>query len=249
MKHGVILILMSIFIVGLWAQAPIRVEAELGLAIPGYNDVRSPNDDSNPLLSLTDDLSADPAFSSRLLVHYRVHPRHQISVLAAPLTFKPSGTLPNAIDYEGVSFLAGEEVEATYRFDSYRLQYRYFFPKPFFVLKSVGVSGKIRDAGISLKSKDSPGKRSSKTNTGFVPLLSFTAGYPLMEELEIVLEAEGLASPYGRAEDVYLGLDFMINNKLNARVGYRFLEGGSDIDEVYTFAMIHYATIGFSVRL
>jgi len=31
------------------------------------------------------------------------------------------------------------------------------------------------------------------------------------------------------------------------RVGYRFLEGGSDNDEVYTFAAIHYATLGFSL--
>jgi hypothetical protein len=33
------------------------------------------------------------------------------------------------------------------------------------------------------------------------------------------------------------------------RAGYRLLEGGSDNDEVYTFAAIHYATIGFSIKL
>jgi hypothetical protein len=250
MKQTVILIVMSLIIVSLWGQLDFRIETELGAAISGYNDVRSPNEDpSIPLLSLSEDLSTDPAFSSRLLLHYKPHPRHQISLLAAPLTFKPSGSLPNQISYEGEIFNAGEEIEAIYRFDSYRLQYRYFFPKPLFVIKSVGISGKIRDAEITLESKDITGKKSSKTNTGFVPLLSFNAGYHLMEELELVLEAEGLASPYGRAEDVYLGLDFMINNKLNARVGYRLLEGGSDIDEVYTFAMVHYATIGFSIRL
>lgn len=250
MKQIVILIIMSLTGVLLWGQINIRIETELGAAFSGYNDVRSPNEDpSIPLLSLSEELSSDPAFSSRLLMHYKPHPRHQISILAAPLTFKPAGTLPKQISYEGEVFNAGEKIDAIYRFDSYRLQYRYIFPKPWYVLKSVGVSGKIRDAEITLESKDIEGKKASKKNTGFVPLLSFTAGYPLMDELELVLEAEGLASPYGRAEDVYLGLDFMINNNLNARVGYRLLEGGSDIDEVYTFAMIHYATIGFSVRL
>jgi len=245
-----ILILTSIFFISLWGQTGIRIDTELGLAIPGYNDVRSPNNNNpSPLLSLSDELKTDPVFSSRLQVHYLVHPRHQISVMAAPLTFKPKGKLENDIVYEGETFSMGEEIDAIYRFDSYRLQYRYFFPKPLFVLKSVGVSGKIRDAEITLKSNTNPGKKSSKTNTGFVPLLSMTAGYHLMDELELVLDVEGLASPYGRAEDVYLGLDFMINDKLNARVGYRLLEGGSDIDEVYTFALVNYATIGFSLKL
>src|SRR5690554_1574859 len=246
MKRVIFVIIISILGLGLWAQSAIRIDTELGIAIPGYNDVRSPNENNpSPLLSLSDDLKTDPVFSSRLQVNYRLHPGHQLSVMAAPLSFKPSGTLPDVIIYEGESYASGEEIDAIYRFDSYRLQYRYIFPKPVFVLKSVGVSGKIRDAEITLKSNTIPGKKSSKTNTGFVPLLSFTAGLPLMDELELVLEAEGLASPYGRAEDVYLGFDFMINDKLNARVGYRLLEGGSDIDEVYTFAMVHYATLGF----
>lgn len=250
MKQIVILLIISLMSVFLWGQVDIRIATELGAAFSGYNDVRSPNEDpSIPVLSLSEELSTDPVFSSRLLVHYKPHPRHQISLLAAPLTFKPEGTLPNQISFEGVGFAAGEKIDASYRFDSYRLQYRYIFPKPIYFLKSVGVSGKIRDAEITLESQDIAGKKASKTNTGFVPLLGFTAGYPLMDELELVLEAEGLASPDGRAEDIYLGLDFMINNKLNARVGYRLLEGGSDIDEVYTFAMVHYATAGFSIRL
>lgn len=247
MKRSVFMIIIIAFVSSLWAEMDLRIETELGAVFSGYNDIRSPNKDNpSPLLSLTKDLKSDPAFSSRLQIHYRVHPRHQISLLAAPLRVKASGTLPAEIIYEGETFAAEEQVEALFRFDSYRLQYRYFFPKRLFVLKSVGISGKIRDAEIELKSAD---KKSSKSNTGFVPLISLNAGYHLMEELELVLEAEGLDSPYGRAEDVYLGLDFMINSKLNVRAGYRFLEGGSDIDEVYTFSAFHYATVGFSIKL
>ena len=250
MKHSIIIILLSLISAGLWAQIDLRVETELGLAFPGYNDVRSPNEgNSSPLLSLSDDLSADPVFSSRLQAHYRIHPRHQISLMAAPLTFKPTGILPAAIDFEGENFFDGEKIKAIYRFDSYRLQYRYFFPEPIYGLKAVGVSGKIRDAEITLESEDTPGKKSSKTNTGFVPLLSLNVGYKLMEELEVVLEAEGLASSYGRAEDVFIGLDMDVSSRSKVRAGYRFLEGGSDIDEVYTFAAVHYAILGFSLRL
>jgi hypothetical protein len=30
--------------------------------------------------------------------------------------------------------------------------------------------------------------------------------------------------------------------------GYRILEGGADVDEVYTFSLFHYAMIGAKVR-
>jgi hypothetical protein len=32
------------------------------------------------------------------------------------------------------------------------------------------------------------------------------------------------------------------------RVGYRLLEGGADVDEVYTFALLHYAVGGLALR-
>jgi hypothetical protein len=33
------------------------------------------------------------------------------------------------------------------------------------------------------------------------------------------------------------------------RLGYRLLEGGADVAEVYNFALIHYAYVGAAVRL
>jgi hypothetical protein len=246
MKHLSILIVLSLLSLSLWAQIDLRIETELGMAFPGYNDVRIPNDDVHSMFSLKDDLGIDPVFASRLQVHYKPHPRHQISLLAAPLTLKPEGSFDREIVYQNTTFAAGDQIDAIYRFDSYRLQYRYFFPQPWWYIKSVGASLKLRDAEISLNDGS---QKASKTNTGFVPLLSLNAGIPIMEELELVLEAEGLASPFGRAEDVFLGLDMMISDRTKARIGYRFLEGGSDVDEVYTFSAVHYAMLGFSLKL
>ena len=247
MKHLSILILMSLLSFALWAQIDLRIDTELGLAFPGYNDVRIPNDDDvHSMFSLKDDLNIDPVFASRLQVHYKPHPRHQISLLAAPLTLKPKGSFDRDIVYQNKTFAAGADIDAIYRFDSYRMQYRYFFPRPWWYIKSVGASIKLRDAEISLNDGN---QKASKTNTGFVPLLSLNAGIPLSEELELILEAEGLASPFGRAEDAILGLDMKISERSKVRIGYRFLEGGSDNDEVYTFAAVHYALLGFSLKL
>lgn len=242
-----VVIVLALLSLSLWAEIDLRVETELGMAFAGYNDVRIPNDDDiHSMFSLRDDLSIDPVFSSRLQLHYLPHPRHQISLLAAPLTLKPKGSFDRDIVYQNKTFAAGDKISALYRFDSYRLQYRYIFPKPLLVIKSVGASLKLRDAEISLNDGS---QKVVKTNTGFVPLLSLNAGYPIMEELEVVLEAEGLGSPYGRAEDVFLGLDMQVSQRSKVRAGYRFLEGGSDIDEVYTFSAVHYALLGFSLRL
>lgn len=246
MKHTFILIILSLLSFALGAEIDLRVTTELGMAFSGYNDVRIPNDDdSHSMFSLKDDLKADPVFSTRLQVHYKPHPRHQISLLAAPLTLKPEGKFDRGIVYQNETFSAVDQIEGIYRFDSYRLQYRYYFPQRLWIVKSVGASLKLRDAEISLNDGT---KKASKTNTGFVPLLSLDAGYHIMEELELVLEAEGLGSPYGRAEDVFLGVDMSISSRSKVRAGYRLLEGGSDNDEVYTFAAVHYALLGFSLN-
>lgn len=238
------LILMSA--IALSAKPDLRIEAETGIAFPGYNDVRIPNVGNNTQFSLKDDLGLKSTLSTRLSVHYRISPRHQVSLMAAPLTLKAEEKLAKDVVYQGKHFWKNDIVKTEYRFDSYRLQYRYFLPKEFFGIRAVGASLKMRDAEISLESSSN---QSSKTNTGFVPLLSLNAGYKVNDELDIVLEAEGLASPYGRAEDVFVGALYNVHKHLKVKAGYRFLEGGSDNEEVYTFAAVHYAIVGFAVRL
>ena len=62
-----------------------------------------------------------------------------------------------------------------------------------------------------------------------------------------LLEGDALAAPQGRAEDVLAALTFKLTDKITWKVGYRILEGGADNDEVYTFAMYHYATAGLII--
>ncbi|MDD4310817.1 MAG: hypothetical protein PHO32_10580, partial [Candidatus Cloacimonetes bacterium] len=206
------------------ALPDIRIEVETGMAIPGYNDVRIPNVGRNTMFSLKDDLDISPVLHTRLSLHYYLTSHHQLSLMASPLTLKPEGRLKQDVVFQEVTFLENTPTKAIYRFDSYRFQYRYNFSKEFFGIRAVGASVKLRDAEISL---DNGIRKESKTNTGFVPLLSLNAGHRISEKVDLILEAEGLASPYGRAEDVFLGATYQVKDKLIVKSGYRLLEGGS----------------------
>lgn len=229
------------------AVIDLKIDVETGMAIPGYNDAMIPNDDNHDEFSLQDDLNLKSALFTRLNIHWRPHPKHQISLLAAPLTLKGEGEFDRQIRYRDETFFAGEPIDVSYRFDSYRLQYRYIFDKPVLgFIRSIGAAGKIRDAEIKLSTTGN--KAATKSNTGFVPLLIVDLGYSYRPDLDFVLEAEGLVSPYGRAEDVFLGAVYNLKDNLDVKAGYRLWEGGADADEAYTFAAVHYGVLGFIVR-
>jgi hypothetical protein len=56
-------------------------------------------------------------------------------------------------------------------------------------------------------------------------------------------------SPFGRAEDALLALQYHATHTTTLRLGYRILEGGSaGGGGVYTFSAFHYVTAGIRVE-
>jgi len=113
----------------------------------------------------------------------------------------------------------------------------------------LGLTAKVRDAEISLDYVLVRVPGASKTNTGLVPLVSFRADWQLGPRLGLVLDGDALGVPQGRAEDVMAALRIGFGDRVDARVGYRVLEGGSDVDEVYGFALFHYVVAGITLWL
>jgi hypothetical protein len=215
-------------------------DIEGGWVFPGYNDVRIPGD-SGTKLSLTEDLSADsfPAYRARYT--RTLAGKHDLGLLAAFLTMRSDGTLDRDVDFNGTTFPAGTPLESTFRFNSYRLTYRYLlYDSPKFQFRA-GVSAKVRDAAIRL---EGGGQESERTDLGFVPLLSFSATWIAHPSLLIVLDGDALAAPQGRAEDVLLAVVAPLTDHVSLKAGYRILEGGADNDKVYTFSLFHYAVVG-----
>ena len=180
----------------------------------------------------------------RLRLGYRIAERHVVTALYAPLRVNATGRIDRDIVFAGGTFAADTPLLAVYRFDSYRLTYRYSFVATPELDLAAGLTAKVRDAEVSLYGADVR----RKTNTGFVPLVNLhMAWQPKGGAFGILLDADALAAPQGRAEDVLLAATYRARDDIELRVGYRTLEGGSDIDEVYSFAWLHYAVVGVRV--
>jgi hypothetical protein len=148
------------------------------------------------------------------------------------------------VRFEGKEFPANTGLKSIYRFDSYRLTYRYdFYDRCRFKI-GAGVTGKIRDASISLEGNYI---ESEKKNTGFVPLVNFRLEWTFRKEFSILLDGDALAAPQGRAEDVLFALQHKPSKNVSLKLGYRILEGGADVDEVYSFALLSYVVVGVTV--
>jgi hypothetical protein len=144
-----------------------------------------------------------------------------------------TGTLAEDVNFNGQTFLKGVPTKGTYRFDTYRFTYRYMFHNTEKWKWNVGGTLLIRDAEIKL---EQAGVSSSKTNVGFVPLLHVSGQRRLTDRLRAQMEFDGLAGGPGRAFDFALQGIYALSNRWDLGLGYRTIEGGSDVDEVYSFA-------------
>ncbi|MBN1500953.1 MAG: hypothetical protein JW982_12405 [Spirochaetes bacterium] len=222
------------------------IDAEYAMVFTGYNDVQIPADDGTRF-SLKDDIPQDAAFAPRLRPGFTFLKKHSLLLLAAPLTVYGEGTIDEDIVYRGKTFDAGSKVKSIYRFDSYRITYRYTFTDNNQFSLAAGITGKIRDAEIMLIGEN---VSAGKSNTGFVPLIHFMAQWKFNDKYSMLLDMDALASPYGRAEDALFALQYHYNEKTSLRLGYRILEGGSDGGgDVYTFALLNYICAGLTAEL
>lgn len=51
-----------------------------------------------------------------------------------------------------------------------------------------------------------------------------------------ILDFDGLAASRGRAFDIASQLAYPVSDRIDISVGYRVIEGGADVEQVYNFA-------------
>lgn len=236
------IILCFTVLISIPGKAQATLDLETGAVFTGYNDVQIPGDQGTRF-SLKDQLTPDTEFFYRLRLSYTIKSRHTLSLLYAPLETQSEGRVAEDILFEGVVFNANSQLRGTYKFNSYRFTYRYDIVKKPKVEFGLGFTAKIRDAQIALSSE---GLYSEKDDVGFVPIINFRLLWNVNDQFGLVLDGDALAAPQGRAEDISLAATYKLSDNLRVRLGYRILEGGADNDEVYNFALFHYALAGIS---
>lgn len=216
------------------------LELETGPTWFKRNNVRIPNDTGTrfDMLNLTDN---GPDAFFRLYVTYNFNHRHGLRLNIAPLAVSGTGLLASAVLFQETAFAAGVPTSGRYKFNNYRLTYRWMFHQS--ELWDLGLGGAllIRDAEIALRQG---GQREVNDDLGVVPLLHLYGAHHLSPRTSLILDFEGAAAPQGRAVDVALKLQHQISPNWHVHAGYRTLEGGANNKTVYTFAWLHYATFG-----
>jgi hypothetical protein len=220
-----------------------RASLEAGAGWQTRNDFRIPGDGGSLVRLAEEDRGPVPAFRATLTRDLTSH--QSLRLLVAPLRLETTFTPDSPVVFQDLVFPAGRPVAATYVFNSYRLSWYWRFREGERWSFRLGATLKVRDAEIGL---DGDPGRSVKDDLGVVPLLYVYARYRVSDRVALELEADALAAPQGRAEDVSLKGVIRLSDRVDLDLGYRLLEGGADNDEVYTFAFFHYALAGVRVR-
>lgn len=225
-----------------FAQLDVRVEA--GRVWTGRADVRIPNEDGTRF-SFVNDLDAGSSEYHRLRLGGALGERHRLFFTWAPLEVEAKGSFDRDTRFADSVFPRDTPVTGTYNFDNYRLTYRYRLRERGRIRSEIGVTLFVRDAKITLQTD---GLKDSDEDLGFVPLLSGRIEADLGRGWMLVADGDTLIGPQGRATDILFGLEVAPRDNLRLALGYRVLEGGADVDQVYTFALFHHLALTAGIR-
>jgi hypothetical protein len=242
MKRKIILFPIMVLLLSFSLMAQWHVQVESGIAFEGYNDVRIPNDEGT-LFSFRDDFELQGlVLPFRLRVGYTFAERHHVTALFAPLSIRYEGDAPRDIIFQNTLFEEGLPIEGLYKFNSYRLTYRYEFLRGEAWTLGAGITGKVRDARVRLTTTDMTAR---KNDLGFVPLLHLFARYQ-PGAFALQLKGDGWYVTQGRAFDIDATARFRVSDNIWLYSGYRIIEGGADVEEVYNFTLISSVVVGVS---
>lgn len=244
-KHSYLWVslLLLVQLLALPSYAQLVADVETGVVTgTAYNNVRIPNT-GGTLVNLADELTIKPKVFYRLRLSYTLGKRHTISALYAPLTARYDGNFDQPVNFNNTLFSPEQPVKAFYQFNSYRLTYRYDIVARQRWRVGVGLTAKIRDANVRIAS-DAARQDTNYDNIGFVPLVNLYVAYQATDRWRFILEGDALGSKFGRAEDIFAGAAYQVNKTLGVKGGYRVVEGGADVETIYNFTWINYASVG-----
>jgi hypothetical protein len=225
-------------------EAGLAVEVEGGPLWLTRNDVRIPPVGGTDF-SLLDLTARGPDPFIRVQANLQFADRHAFRLLFAPVRTSGTGTFATPVRFVDQVFAPSTPTAGTFKFNTYRLTYRYTLHDGEQWRVQIGAAVLVRDAKIELQQ---PGRAAHYSDLGFVPLGYVSATRRLTDRTSLVFDLEGLGSRQGRALDGIAKLDIALTPNWRLGLGYRTLEGGADVSSVYTFAWLHYGVASLGYR-
>jgi hypothetical protein len=231
------------------AYAQVPAPGRIALTMEGLNvwqqrnDVRIPPDTGTEF-SIVDLIGSAPTPSVRVEVAFKINERQDVRFVVAPLRVTGRGTPAAPISFAGEDF-AVAPTDAEFKFSSYRATWRYRVYQGTTWTWRVGVTGFVRDARIALSQAD---RAAEDTDVGFVPLGYVSAEAKLTDRWSLGFDLDGSAAPQGRAFDFSAAVNYRPSPAWTIAAGYRTIEGGADVDAVYTFAWFNAAFVRLGIR-
>ena len=213
----------------------VQLELEFGQVKLLKNKIQIPA--ASGTIFDTTEVSPTEDYFYRFNLYWPLQGKHSLKVLYAPLEINQSGKFSKDITYEGEVFSKSNTTNVLYKFNSYRLTYRYQWMDGAILKTYIGFTGKIRDAKTKLSQT---GLSKSYTNVGFVPLIYLRADWSPVNWLTFIFEMDALGASQGRAIEGAFKTRLTLNNSLGASLGHRVLEGGADNNKLYTWSLISF---------
>lgn len=221
------------------------IHLELGSVRQPYNSARIFGD-TGTKFSLRDLIGASGFGYGRVTVLHKLNANHGVRLMLAPLGYSGTGQFATPVRFKETTFSANTPTTGSYLFNSYRVSYWSTVRQNEKETWRVGGTLKVRDARIALRQG---GTYKESYNLGIVPLIYLSGERKLSERWKLLLDADGLAAPQGRAFDIGLFLAHRLAPKTDVTLGVRTLEGGADNERVYNFARLDYLSVGLIQRL
>lgn len=229
-----------------FAQSEWELRLMPQIAFGGRNTIQRPNNAEGTRVALNSEFNRKNAanFSPRFELEY-TYKRHHFLGTVALVNDKFDGMSAHDIRYDNELFIAGENIDTKYKFNTYRIGYRYRLVNNTRFALELGATILFRDAYISMQDVN---KKAKFSNFGVAPLLSYFIEWKAAERLSLLSYGDAFGIKVGRAEDIFAGAKYQITPRISALAGYRLLEGGSDGDEVYTMAAFHFLSLGVGFK-
>jgi hypothetical protein len=226
-------------------EPTVVLEFETGAIWQSRNQIHIPDNAQGTRFAMTDLQGSGPIAQRRVELTWNMTHHHQLRFVYAPLSFSGTGTFAEPVRFAGGTFPGGAAVDSDYKFDSYRLTYRYLLHESDRWQWRIGVTAFVRDARVELRRQ---GVVASDSDVGLVPLLSANVEYRFAPRWAAVVDFDGLVGTQGRAIDAAFKVRYDVSEAWYVTAGYRTFEGGVDNSDRFAFAWYNFAVVSLGVR-